>query len=196
MSIENRKESYIARAIAVFKQDGLRLSLEEVAAKMNITKKTLYNHFASKDELMKECIRSISADMQEAIAKLDMKGKSAIENLRSCFSELNILFETLSPVFFHDIMRMNPGEATAEHLIGSGLFQVKMGANLLQGMGEGIYRQDIDVVYASQYLAYSVFGFYINSIIKLNVFLSKSYFEDAVEYHLRALVSDKGRQLL
>ena len=100
MSIENRKESYIARAIAVFKQDGLRLSLEEVAAKMNITKKTLYNHFASKDELMKS--HSLIQPTGGSHSQTGYEGKSAIENLRSCFS-VNILFETLSR-FSSDIM--------------------------------------------------------------------------------------------
>jgi len=53
MALTSRKKDYINKAISVFKQAGLRLSLEEVAGKMGITKKTIYNHFSSKDELLK-----------------------------------------------------------------------------------------------------------------------------------------------
>lgn len=196
MSIEKRKKKYIKKVIEVLKQDGLRLSIDEVAVKMNITKKTLYNHFSSKEELIKECILSISSDMQEAISNLDNTDNSAIENLRKGFSEITLLFETLSPVFFYDIMRMNPNEAAAEHLIGSGLFQKKMAANLQQGIKEGTYRDDIDIENISRYLSYSVFGFYINSITKNNPYLPKSYFNEIIEYNLRAIVSNKGRTLL
>jgi AcrR family transcriptional regulator len=196
MSSANRKKKYTVRAISVFKQDGLRLALEEVAGKMGITKKTLYNHFSSKDELLRECILSISSDMQKAITELDDTAHTAIENLRISFFNLNLFFTELSPVFFYDIMRLNPNQATTEHFTGSELFQKKMEANLRQGMNEGNYRKDLDVEFISRYISYSVFGFYINSVINHNPHIPESYFEDITEYNLRAIVSEKGKQLL
>ncbi|NLA48722.1 MAG: TetR/AcrR family transcriptional regulator [Bacteroidales bacterium] len=191
-----RRKNYTVKAISVFKQDGLRLSLEEVAGKMGITKKTLYNHFSSKDELLRECILSISSDMQKAIRGLDDTERTAIENLRISFFNLNLFFTELSPVFFHDIMRLNPNQATTEHFIGSELFREKMEANLRQGINEGNYRKDLDVEFISRYISYSVFGFYINSVINRNPHIPESYFEDITEYNLRAVVSEEGKQLL
>lgn len=196
MSVNSRKKNYINKAISVFKQEGLRLSLEEVAAKMGITKKTLYNHFSSKDELLKECILSISADFQQAVSGLDNKEHSAVENFRDGFLQISRLFTVLSPMFFYDLMRFNPGQAMSEHLAGSGLFQQKLEANLRQGIEAGIYREDIEAAFLSRYMSYSIFGFYINSIINHNSFISESYFEDIVAFNLQAIVSEKGKQLL
>lgn len=196
MSVNKRKRKYIDKAILVLKQDGLRLSLEEIAGKMGITKKTVYNHFSSKDELLKECIQSISADFRETINGLDDSNRSAIDNLRDAFSLLNHFFTVLSPLFFYDLMRLNPNQAMSEHLIGSDSFQNKMEANLRQGIREGVYRQDLEVEFISRYLSYSIFGYYINSLINNNPYVSKNYFEDIVEYNLRALLSEKGKQLL
>ena len=163
---------------------------------MGITKKTIYNHFSSKDELLKECISSISSDMQKAMSGLNDKSNSAIENLRSSFLQINHFFTVLSPIFFYDIMRLNPNHAMSEHLIGSDLFQQKMEANLKQGINEGVYLKDLDVDFISRYITYSVFGFYINGLINHNPYINKSYFEDTIEYHLRAIVSEKGKKLL
>lgn len=196
MSINIRKKNYTSKAIAIFKQDGLRLSLEEVAGKMGMTKKTLYNHFSSKDELLKECIRYISYDFQEALSVLDSKEYPAIQNLRKSFMQINSLFTELSPMFFYDLMRLNPNQATSEHLIGSGLFKQKMEANLKLGIESGIYRSDLDVEFISHYLSYSIFGYYINTIINNNPLITKNYFGDIVEYNLRAIVSEKGKNLL
>ncbi|HPW66116.1 MAG TPA: TetR/AcrR family transcriptional regulator [Salinivirgaceae bacterium] len=196
MSSNKRKKNYINKAILVLKQDGLRLSLEEIAGKMGITKKTLYNHFSSKDELLKECIQTISADFREMINGLDDKKNPAIDNMRDCFSRLNHFFTVLSPVFFYDLMRLNPNQATSEHIIGSDFFKKKMMANLKQGMQDGSYRHDLDVEFMSHYISYSVFGFYINSTINNNPHIPKTYFENIAEYNLRALVSEKGKQLL
>ncbi|HOF20724.1 MAG TPA: TetR/AcrR family transcriptional regulator [Bacteroidales bacterium] len=196
MNSGQRKKNYIIKAISVFKQDGLRLSLEEVAGKMGITKKTLYNHFSSKDELLRECILSISSDMQQAVRGLDDPDHPAIENLRYSFLNLNLFFTELSPVFFYDIMRLNPNQATREHFTGSELFRKKLEANLRQGIKEGVYRKNLDVEFISRYISYSVFGFYINSVINNNPHIPKSYFKDTAEYNLGAIVSEKGKQLL
>ena len=196
MGIETRKKKYTNNAIGIFKQEGFRLSLEEVAGKMGMTKKTLYNHFASKDELLKACIRSISRDFQEALSVLDSKKQPAVENLRRGFIQINRLFAELSPMFFYDLMRLNPNQAASEHLIGSGLFRQKMEANLKQGIESGIYRNDLNVEFISRYLSYSIFGYYINGIVNSNSLITKNYFGDIVEYNLRAMVSEKGRNLL
>ncbi len=194
--MSSKKEYYIEKALGVFRQDGLRLSLEEVAGKMGISKKTLYNHFASKEELLKECIRSVSSSLREALGGLDDPKRSAIENLREGFLRVNRFFTELSPVFFYDMMRLNPNQALLEHLAGSGSFQQKMEANLRQGIAQGLYRAELDAEVMGRYMSYSVFGFYINSLINHHPFLPKSYFADMAEYNLRALVSEKGKQQL
>lgn len=196
MSADKRKNKYIEKAISVLKQDGLRISLDEIAEKMGITKKTLYNNFSSKDELLKECIQSISEDFRETINDLDNTDNSAIENVRNGFRLLNRFFTVLSPVFFYDLMRLNPNQASSEHMIGSDFFKQKMEANLKQGIEDGIYRNDLEIENISRYMAYSIFGFYINSLINNNPYISKNYFEDIVEYNLRAIVSEKGKELL
>ena len=55
----DRKKQYIGKAIEILKQEGFRLSLDEMATKMGITKKTLYNNFSSKDELLNPSLTPI-----------------------------------------------------------------------------------------------------------------------------------------
>ena len=48
---QSRKDKYVSKAIDILKQEGFLLSLDEMAARMGVTKKTLYNNFSSKEEL-------------------------------------------------------------------------------------------------------------------------------------------------
>lgn len=196
MEVSKHQRKYIDKAISVFKQNGLRLSLEEVATKMGVTKKTIYNHFATKEELLQACIQSISYDFQQAFGSLDEPGDSAIENLRNGFSRIDRFFTELSPLFFHDIMRLNLSLAMSEHLIGSGLFREKLEANLKLGIQEGVYRPELNTLFTSQYLSYSIFGFYINNIINNPSVISENYFDEVATLYLNAFVSEKGKQLL
>lgn len=196
MELSKHSKKYIDKAISVFKQNGLRLSLEEVATKMGVTKKTIYNHFSTKDELLQACIQSISHDFQQTFSSLDAPEHSAIENLRNGFTQIDRFFTELSPLFFHDIMLLNFNLAMSEHLSGSGLFRAKLEANLKQGIREGIYRPELNTAFASQYLSYSIFGFYINNIIRNPSVIPNNYFSEVVTLYLSAFVSENGRSLL
>ncbi len=48
----------------------------------------------------------------------------------------------------------------------------------------------------SRYIMYSVFGFFINSVTTDSEFSSAGYFDTIIGYNLRALVTDKGRDIL
>lgn len=196
MSPNSRRKKYVNKAIGVFKQQGLRLSLEEVALYMGITKKTIYNNFSSRDDLLKECILSISNDFRQALSMLDKPEDNAVINYRNSFKNISQLFTALSPIFFFDIMKLNPNLAWSEHLLGRGYFHEKTRANLEQGIKQGVYRADLDVELLSDYMGYSIFGFYINGLVNNRSFNSKMYFENIAEYNLRSIVTDKGKQFL
>lgn len=193
---QSRKDKYVSKAIDMLKQEGFLLSLDEMAARMGVTKKTLYNNFSSKEGLLEECVHAISADFQSAISLLDDEEHSAIECLICCFEQLDELFETLNPVFFSDLMRSNPNQAMLEHAIGSNYFGDKMAANLRHGIETGLYKSDLDVPFMCEYLSYSVFGFYINAVVNNKLLPSGSYFATILRYHLRAIVSNQGYHYL
>ena len=192
MNTNSRKDKYVAKAISILKQEGFRLSLDEMATKMGITKKTLYNNFSSKEELLKECVHAISGDFQRVLSILDDEEVSAIESLTRCFAQLDELFVTLNPVFFSDLMRSNPDQAMLEHVIGSNYFDEKMTANLQRGVRTGLYRADLDIPFVCEYMSYSIFGFYIQAVIRNKPLPSGNYFASILQYHLRAIVSTQG----
>ncbi|MCK9311722.1 MAG: TetR/AcrR family transcriptional regulator [Bacteroidales bacterium] len=195
-NISPKKQKYIDQAISVFKQEGLRLSLDEIADKMGIVKKTLYNHFESKDDLLRECIQSLITELRNEIEVMNDDRFNAVEGMRKGFEEMSKFFYALSPVFFHDIKKLYPEIAMAEHHASIELFRDKIVENLNKGIKDQSYRQDMDVVLMSQYFIYSVFGFFINRVINSNEFSARNYFPTVLEYNLRALVSEKGLKLL
>ena len=123
---------------------------------------------------------------------LDDEEVSATESLTKCFAQLDELFVTLNPVFFSDLMRSNPDQATLEHLMGSRYFERMMTANLQRGVQAGLYRADLDIPFVCEYMSYSIFGFYIQAVIRSKPLPTGSYFASILQYHLRAIVSTQG----
>lgn len=59
-------------------------SLDDVAARLNVSKPTLYYYVKSKDEILFECVRAGLQMMQAGIEETRSRGGSAIEQLSSC----------------------------------------------------------------------------------------------------------------
>jgi AcrR family transcriptional regulator len=186
------KTKYIQNALLIFKQDGLKLSLDELAEKMSITKKTLYNHFSSKEELHTACMRSMFSELNQRMAVLTDPKMNAIECMREGFKALKGIFIQLSPLFIHDMQRLYPNMVYSSHASDIDFFKQRIMANIEKGIGEGIYNPQLDISFISQYISHSVFGFYFHSVLNNNEFSTLNYFETVLEYHLKGLVSEKG----
>lgn len=192
-----KKNTYVERAIQVLKREGLRLSLDEVAIKMGITKKTIYNHFSSKNELLDKCIYSITDDFKTIMEQMNDENTNAVEGLTHAFAQLGDFMNVLSPMFFCDLGRLNPDLAHSEHILGSGLFQQKIAQNILKGIEEGLYRPDINADFFSHYFAHAIFGFYIKNVIMgSDIGGRENYFRTIIQFNLSGLVSEKGRGFL
>jgi TetR/AcrR family transcriptional regulator, cholesterol catabolism regulator len=192
----SKKEKYSDRALEILKQDGLRLSLDEIADKMGITKKTLYNHFDSKENLLSHCIHSFISRLIERMSMMYSDDVNAVEGLNRGIDELAVFFQTLSPVFLFDLKKLYPQIADSEHSTGFGFFLEGIKKNLIKGKNEGIYREDIDVELISQFFIHSLVNFFIMRVVNSSEFVAGTYFKTIVDYHLNAIVTEKGRKLL
>lgn len=191
-----RKKRYINKALIIFKQEGLRMSLEELAVRMGISKKTLYNHFSSKEKLLNACIKEVFHELHESMLSFNDCSLNPIECFLNTFNKLSLEFRDHSPIFISDLQRLYPESLSNKHTMGYGQFREKIELNLQRGISEGFYRNDIDIQLTSKYLVHSIFGFYFHSIISDSEFSAANYFTTIVRYNMRAIVNDEGRKIL
>ena len=192
----NRKAKYAEKALETFKQDGLRLSLDEISEKIGVTKKTLYNHFDSKEELLSECIHTFVLDLKQRMSIMTSADVNAVDGLKCGVDEIAGFFRTLSPVFLSDIKKMYPEIANTEHTTGFAFFLEGVKLNLLKGIEEQLFRNDLNVELISQYFTFSLVSFFISRVASSSAFLAGDYFNSILDYHLQAIVTEQGRKLL
>ena len=180
----------------VFRQSGLHLSIDEIAEKSGVTKKTLYNHFESKEGLLKFCLQTFVDDLENKIAIMDAEEVNAIEGFKSGIHGMGEVFHSLSPVFFNDLRRMFPELSGTQHKAAYGSFLEGMKNNLIKGKKEKLYRQDINVEMISRFFISSVVSFFISSVLVRSEYSAREYFKSIIDYHLHAVVTPKGQRLL
>ncbi len=194
MNYKNKK--YITRALNIFKQEGLKLSLDELAGKMSISKKTLYNHFSSKEDLHEACMQSMFTDLNQRVSVFTDESKNAIEAMREGFREFETVLSQLSPLFIHDLERLYPNMIYSTHASDVDFFRHRIMDNIEKGIREGLYNPGLDVSFFSQYISHSVFGFYFHSALSNTGYSDSAYFKTVLEFTLKGLVTEKGLLLL
>lgn len=66
----NLREKVIAAATALFQAEGLRFTMQEVAAALHISKKTIYTVYPSKQELLLDMVDALFADIHREKGEL------------------------------------------------------------------------------------------------------------------------------
>ncbi|MBK6594653.1 MAG: TetR family transcriptional regulator [Burkholderiales bacterium] len=82
---EVKRNAVLQAAAQMFNERGFHAtSLDDVAARLHVSKPTLYYYVKSKDEILFECVRAGLQMMQAGIAETSSRGGSAIEQLVAC----------------------------------------------------------------------------------------------------------------
>ncbi|MDD2425423.1 MAG: TetR/AcrR family transcriptional regulator [Bacteroidales bacterium] len=196
MSRVSSRDKYIAQLLRLFKKRGLQLTMDVIAKELNITKKTLYNNFISKDVLMRAVMKHVLEDIEFRINIALSQGKNAIEALYQTSNMMNKALEDIGPVLLHDTATCLPDLHLLDHTNRMSFYSRIIKENLERGITESLYRNDINKELVTLFFTSSMAKIYSwNGSYK---FLMNPYVfhSELVRYHLEAIVNDEGRKIL
>lgn len=122
------------------------VTTDETARAAGISKKTLYQHFPSKDDLLRAVVRRYCTRHNESMRDIccDRK-RSVISRLRRMMEYLTRAFGELSPALVHDMRRSTPEVWNEVERIRQRCIHDDFGALLKEGRARGDFRKDIDL---------------------------------------------------
>lgn len=182
-----KEEIYLTKVIQLFRTEGLSLSMEEIADKIGVTKKTLYNHFENKDELIRKSLEKVLEDFRRSVDCTNDTSKDVRECFRNGFDAMRNFFREMSPVFLNDMLKYDSGLVSGDHAMGSKYFIDLLQKNIERGQAENIYRKDIDAPLMANYIAFSALAFFRKSVMMENNSSAGHYFSQVIEFNLKAL---------
>jgi AraC-like DNA-binding protein len=138
------KEYIIEESDKLFCQYGFKsVTMDDIAKHLGMSKKTIYQHFSDKDELVNILIESKLSDQDCDMKAHNANAKNAVHEIFLQMSNLNELLNSMNPKLFYDLQKYHP----KAWLIFKNFKEKKLGdsiaTNLERGMSEGIYRSDL-----------------------------------------------------
>ncbi|HET9487784.1 MAG TPA: TetR/AcrR family transcriptional regulator [Chryseosolibacter sp.] len=141
----NIKEKIQKGAEDLFMRYGVRsISMDDIARHLSVSKKTLYQHFADKEDIVTvTCKAHLERNANEFHAIRD-KAKNAIEELAQLSVCLKRNMQDMNPSLLFDLQKYHPKAWGVWMDHKNKFIRDSVVRNLKQGIEEGYFRPDMD----------------------------------------------------
>ncbi len=145
-ALKKLKDRIKQKAHDLFMQYGVRsVTMDEIALQMGVSKKTIYQYYADKDELVDAVMVDIIRYNQDCCTKDRQAAKDAVHEVFLAIDMMQEMFQNMNPTILFELEKYYPPsfEKFKQHKY-SFLYKV-LKENLERGIAEELYRDDIDM---------------------------------------------------
>jgi len=189
---DEKLKNILSKTLDMFFEFGIRnLNMDDISRNLKISKKTLYQYFKSKEDLIRKLFQF--EDMKWCVdSKIDMKGLNAIDILLKASLMVFDEMKRFKPMLKFELKKYYE-PIFNEYLLKkrNHIFQ-QISSNLKQGIEEGLYRQDINVDLVSSLYVNNLVDMHNNDYCAIENITFTEVFQVMFESHIRAISSING----
>lgn len=185
----------IQEATQLFQRYGIKsISMEELARHLGVSKKTLYQYFSDKNELVDKTVMEMIKKRTCAFRDLYAEGLNALEEMFKVYKVANEMVKEHNPGLEFDLQRFYPSIfKKVKDLHRQNMLQSTL-SNLEKGKTEGYYRQNFDSAIIAKLHVLRIENLMHTDLITADEIHSDHFFKEVFKYHLYAVISNKGRE--
>jgi len=191
------REQIIEIATKAFLHYGFKnVTVDEIARQAGISKKTLYQEFSKKDDLVLASVETYNERHWEEMLEIMGASKNALEELVGVFIHMAKMFKGMNPVCFVDLQRYYASAFKyMEHFKQTKLHDC-IKENLDRGIEEGLFRENINSSIIATYRMESVFMLMHAGIFPKREFDLVEINKQIFELYMFGISTLKGHKLI
>ena len=193
--MSGKRQEIIEKVRSLYKTYGIKsVTMDDVAHHLAISKKTLYQFFHDKDELVKSVVEC-DFDKKSLNMKLDLPNLNAIEEVVQYYKMQINMIKDHKPSFIYDLKKYYPEifaniqKRMRERIMNN------TRSNIAKGINEGLYRKNIDVEIIAKLNLMRIEGIMSGEFFTHEEMISEKLMSEIYIYHMYAIVNDAGREL-
>lgn len=191
------KERIQQKANDLFRRYGIKsITMDEIASQLGVSKKTIYQYFSDKDELVDAVVSDTIAAAQDVCTENMKNSKDAVHELFQAMDLVTVIFTGMNPTMMYDLEKFHPGsyKIFLDHK-NKFLFDV-IKANLKKGMEEELYRSEINVEIITRFRLEGMTLAFNQDIYPASKFNLTEIHKTIIEHFLFGVASLKGYKLI
>jgi len=191
------QERIAQKAHDLFLQYGIRsISMDEIAAQLGISKKTIYQFYTDKDALVDSVIAIVVKENEDECFCCQRKSENPIHEVFVAIDMVQEMLRAMNPTVMYDLQKYHPAafQKISDHKNKFLYKQIK--ENLEKGIELQIYRDDIDVEILSRFRLATTFMLFSPDFFPPGKHKLDMIMEEISIHFLYGLATPKGVKLI
>jgi len=194
--VEEIKQKIVEGAALLFHKYGIRsVSMDDIARHLSISKKTIYQYFKDKDQVVTLALRAhMDKEMQEYEEIFDVSD-NAVEELAKVSKCMRSDFKDMNPSLLFDMQKYHPDGWNLWMEFKNEFIKGHVLRNLKRGIKEGYYRKEIDPEVMARFRVEQVQLAFDDTIFPKDEFDFKEVQMQFLNHFVHGIVTEKGHEL-
>lgn len=195
--MNNNKQWILEKSRDLFMKYGLKsVTMDDLAQRMGISKKTIYQHIDNKADLVHQTIMMFTCEEEAAIAKIRDVADDAIHEMLLIAKHATQMMRGINPSAIYDLKKYyRKSWDTMEKMTQQHIFNV-IKNNLEQGVKQGVYRTDFNEDIVARFYVAKTLMVVDEDLFPLKQYNKEELFKEFINYHIHGIASPKGLALL
>jgi AcrR family transcriptional regulator len=191
------RERILFRASELFNRFGFkRVTMDEIAAKAGMSKKTIYQSFENKDEIVNAIVENHINQSACLCEDHCHNAENAVHEVFLNIEMVQKLTSEINPVLFEDLEKFYPAVFDKVHRHQHEFIFKKIQGNLKQGIEEGLYREDINIDILTRLRIETLFLPFNQQVFPFSKYNIMEVEAEIIEHFLYGIATAKGQKLI
>jgi TetR/AcrR family transcriptional regulator, cholesterol catabolism regulator len=194
---KEKRTAILDQAHKLFMRFGVKsMTMDDVATHLRMSKKTLYEHFTDKNDLVEQVVAGVCEHHRAHIDAICQRGLNAIDENHEITTFIVGQIGGVHPSVQFDLQKYHPKAwGILEHSEQTDIHRCVTG-NLLKGIKEGLYRDGLDVEVITRLYIARIDATWDGRVFPPEQFNIKDVLWEHFAYHIRGIASEKGVKYL
>lgn len=202
--MNEQKQNIIVAAFDQFRQYGFKsVTMDDLARTIGVSKKTLYELFKDKDDLVLESVMYMLHDNQAKTEEAFRQSNNAVEQIIKILRLMEGMVRGMNMVCYMEMQKFYPSAYKFLLKHKQEFLYECISGNLKQGISEGLYREDIDIEIISRFRMESALIVFQNNIfpqdkydiVKVNTQIFANYMYGIASLKGHALITQHFNEI-
>ncbi len=190
-------DEIIVSISTLFMKYGIKsVSMDDVSRELGISKKTLYQYFKDKDELVTKVVEHHAELLSGEMFKMVSENANAIEQLLQVSKFVSQYLKNINPSVTYDLKKYYPQIWKNVNLNNRDYIFNQIKQNMINGIKEGLYRSDINIDIITHFYLFRMEMSQTYEMIVENKYSYEEIFNTSFNYHIRGIANKKGLECL
>lgn len=193
MQINGVKKRILEESMKLFMKYGVKtITMNDIAKECGISKRTLYENFKDKDELLSLCLKTMNAYTQRERHMMQENSTDVVNYFMQTVNRLGERASQINPNFYRELNKFYPKIAKDQIEYTENTIFPEITHLIERGIAEGVFRQDIKIDLVARLLL-GQFDYIANSDFAEKVKLPMSEILKTIIFQfVRGIATKKG----